>query len=446
MFSPDDPQTRRRVLELSGSVLASSSLAGCFSSVRESRDGGTTTTENRSKESRQVSLEKLGQTRPSAESSPSGGYSEVAVRADGRYAVIGTKWGIDGSYLVDLTDPTALKQVHYLASANDAPNLDVKFDHRNGLYYRAIEETWSGNFEVVDYGYANGTPSSPTVVGTVSEGKSHNVTPHPTKSVLYTVNYSLDTNGFDVYDVSNPTAPRKLGEYGPQGASHDITVDAERELLCCAYQSGQFVGLVLYDVSDPRNPNEIGRFDYTERKSYGQARVGEEAFGSAHHGHFDPRRELLVIGDERPQGTPGGKHVFDIGWKDGSPSNPIPVGFTVSPNARRMETDDFSERFDWTGHHFAIVPWGKKTFVVSADWHEGVVLYDVTDPTAPQPIDRYPTDDGAKGMTPNDDVARLGGPPMAWKAAYTSTRERGLVVASDSFTGLYAFELTPRPE
>ncbi|MFB9804232.1 hypothetical protein ACFFQF_01480 [Haladaptatus pallidirubidus] len=66
------------------------------------------------------------------------------------------------------------------------------------------------------------------------------------------------------------------------------------------------------------------------------------------------------MGDERPQGIPGGKHVFDVGWKDGSLSNPIPVGFTISPNAQRMAEDDFAERFDWTGHHFSIVPWGNE--------------------------------------------------------------------------------------
>jgi hypothetical protein len=48
------------------------------------------------------------------------------------------------------------------------------------------------------------------------------------------------------------------------------------------------------------------------------------------------------------------KHVFDIGWGDGSPKDPIPVGFTVSPNASVMQTDS-AQRWDWTGHDFDIV-------------------------------------------------------------------------------------------
>jgi hypothetical protein len=437
MTHPRDSPTRRRLLVRSGTALAGTLLAGCSSFLSKNRKEGTTST-TETVDPRRLTLRKLGRLQPSAQSSPGGGYSEVSVRDDGRYAVVGTKWGVSGTYLVDLSDPAAPKRVHYLGNSNDAPNLDVKFDSRNGLYHRAIERTWDGNFEIVDYGYASGTPNTPKVVGRISEGKSHNLTPHPTKPVLYAVNYGLKTNGFDVYDVSDPSTPRKLGQHGPQGACHDISVDPERELLCSAFQAGRFVGFIIYDVSDPRNPVEVGRFDYVERKSYDGTRVGEEAFGSAHHGHFDPRRELLVMGDERPQGVPGGKHVFDVGWKDGSISNPISVGFTVSPNAKRM-ADDYAERFDWTGHHFSIVPQGDATLVVSADWHEGVVMYDITDPTSPQPIDRYPTDDGASALTPNEKVAQLGQPPMAWKVAYDATRE--FVVASDTFTGLYTFEL-----
>lgn len=429
------------MLTYSGTVLAGTLLAGCagFWNTDEKEITSTTrTTEKERADPSQLSLRKRGQTLLSGQSPPSGGYSETDVRADGRYAVVGTKWGVSGSFLVDLKNLSAPKQVHYLGNSNDAPNLDVKFDHRNGLYYRAIEKTWEGNFEIIDYGYEKGKPSAPKVVGAVSDGKSHNVTPHPTKPIFYTVNYGLETNGFDVYDVSDPTTPRKVGQYGPQGACHHVKVDTKRELLCVCFQSGQFVGIILYDASDPRSPEEIGRFDYKEHKSYSQADVGEEAFGAAHRSFFDPRRDLLVVGDERPSGVPGGKHIFDIGWKNGSLKKPIPIGFTISPNARHM-ADTWESRLDWTGHHFNIVPWGDATLLASADWKDGVVIYDITDPTNPRSIDQYPTDDGMEKVTPNDKVSLFGKPPMAWKAAYNAERE--FIAASDVFTGLYTFEL-----
>ena len=159
---------------------------------------------------------------------------------------------------------------------------------------------------------------------------------------------------------------------------------------------------------------------------------------------------MLYLSDERPFGEPGGKHVLDIGWRDGSLSNPIPIGFTLSPNAQYMERnpgrdeeEEFTERLDWTGHHFDVVPYGEQTLLVSADWNEGVVLYDVTDPTNPLPIDRYRTTDGSSALRPNSAVARLGNAPMAWTAAYNAART---VVVSDVFTGLYTFEITPRSQ
>ena len=387
----------------------------------------------------QLSLRKLGQTMLSA---PGGGYAEGSVRDDGQYAVVGTKFGASGSYLVNLADPNNPTEVHYLAASSDAPAPDVKFDSREGLYYRTIQG--GASFEIVDYGYADGTPDTPTVISTVGGGSTHNLFPHPEASVLYTVNYSSGTSGFDIYDVSDPSAPNQLGDFGAQGICHDVVVDPDRDLLHAAYQGGQFEGYIVFDASDPRAPTEVGRFDYASAQSYGETAVGEEAFGGAHHADYDPQRELAIVGDERSYGVPGGKHIFDIGWGEGSPGNPIPVGFTVSPNARVMQPDpdgdgetEPTQRWDWTGHDFDIVPTGEKTLLVSGDWHEGTVLYDITDPTNPHSIDQYPTDDGS--VTPNDVLAQYGDAPWAWNASYNPTRD--VIVVSDQFTGLYTFKI-----
>ena len=474
--------SRRRALELSGSVLAGAFLAGCMESGSnrderetstgtqaptdtaaattiatetgtgtETRTESTRTTEARPVDPTEVSMRKLGQIRLPAQA-PYGGYSEAAVQADGRYAVVGTKWGTSGTTLVNLANPTAPKRVHHLPSSNESPNMDVKFDHRDGLYYRTIErDDDPPSFEVVDYGYRTGTPRNPKVISAVDGPDTHNVAPHPTEPVLYTVNYYPDegeTSGFDVYDVRDPAELRKLGEYGPKGYSHDITINPQQELLYCAYQGGEYVGYVFFDVSDPRRPEEVGRFDYRDRPNYYEVPIGQPGYDSAHHSDYDPRRELLFLGDERTFGNPGGKHVLDVGWREGSLSNPIPVGYTLSPNATDMERDpdgdgeeEFTERIDWTGHHFDVIPYPDATLLVSADWHDGVVLYDVTDPTNPQPVDRYVTADGARGLAFNEEIARYGDPPLTWSAVYNSARD--LVVVNDSFTGLYTFRLDP---
>ncbi|MDN4015258.1 hypothetical protein QX233_22680, partial [Chryseobacterium gambrini] len=89
-----------------------------------------------------------------------------------------------------------------------------------------------------------------------------------------------------------------------------ITIDAERQLCCCAYQGGAYRGYVFFDVSDPREPVEVGRFDYGDRPNYYEVERGQPGFDSAHNSAFDPRRELVFVGDERPYGEPGGKHVL----------------------------------------------------------------------------------------------------------------------------------------
>lgn len=69
------------------------------------------------------------------------------------------------------------------------------------------------------------------------------------------------------------------------------------------------------------------------------------------------------------------------------------------------DTTEFTELLDWTGHDGDMISRGDETLYVSGDWHEGVVLYDLTDPTDPHPIDQYATADGASAVRPNDTVA-----------------------------------------
>lgn len=411
-------------------------------STRTGRSGGTPGRD--ASGDAEFRLEKLGQTTLS-ESRPGAGFAETRVRHDGRYALVGTKFGAGGTHLVDLRDPGDPVEVHALPS-DGAPNPDVKFGRRDGLYYRSVQG--GRTFDVVDYGHEEGTPSVPVVVGSADTGTAHNLEPHPEAPVVYTVTYDTDpeTPGFAVWDVSDPTSPRRLGTVGPSGTCHDVTVDARRDLLHVAYQGGEYVGYVSFDASDPRRPTEVGRFSYAKHEPLSETGVDEQGFASGHHAEADPRRDLVVMGDEVSYGVPGGKHVFDVGWGEGSPADPRPLGYVVSPNARRMSVDpdgdgdaEPTERWDWTGHDFDHVPRGDRTLLVSGDWHEGVVLYDFTDPTAPRALDRHATDDRADEVTPNATLANYGDPPWAWNAEYCPARD--LVVAGDQFTGVYTFEV-----
>ena len=146
----------------------------------------------------------------------------------------------------------------------------------------------------------------------------------------------------EVWDVTDPTTPTLHGEASPDGGLHDVVVDPVRDFAHLAYigPKAELDAYVILDTSDPWNPTEVGRFDYAGEPDYDEVDVGEEAFENCHYANYDPNRDLAVVGDELGFGNPGGKHVFDIGWGAGSPSDPQPIGFTLSPNAEPMDDPD----------------------------------------------------------------------------------------------------------
>jgi hypothetical protein len=381
-------------------------------------------------------------------SDPPGGYTEGDVRDDGQYALTGSFFGTGGSFLVDISNPTNPTEAHRVPSSADVRNADVKFGRRDGLYYRSEEpNTGDAEFdgvEIIDYGYADGTPEDPEILGSLDAGSTHNLFPHPTEPYVYTTEH----DGMGVFDVSDPTDTSFVGTFGPGADLHDVVVDPENDLAHLAFIGGGFDGYVIMDVSDPTSPTEVGRFDYADKPDYSDVDVGEEAFQSCHYANYDPERGLAVVGDEIAFGNPGGKHVFDIGWGNGSPSNPIPIGYVASPNAQPMDPDpdgdgdvEFTEAYDWTTHNHDVISKGNNSLLVDGAYHEGMVVWDISDPTDPTFTDRYATDDMADQA---DGASWLGEAPMAWSANYN--KQRDLTVVSDMFTGIYVFNVTPSPE
>lgn len=438
--------TRRDALKLFG---ASLTVAGSIGTVYAKHESGATT------------IQKLGH---SLLDDPEGAFAEAAVRNDGEFAVVGSFLGTGGSILVDVSDPTNPTKEHRVSSSENFRNADVAFDSRDGLYYRTLEPNFSGGqgkgeggVEIIDYGFGTGSPARPTKltrIPTIDE--THNLEPHPNPgtNILYTVNEELETAGMEVWDVETPSNPEKIREAGPTGGLHDIVVDSDRNQMHAAYISDafgafdpaeHFAGYAIFDVSDPEDPSTIGRFDYAQAPDYDgdddgteeQEDVGTVGFERCHYATFDPERDVAVVGDEKATDVPGGKHVFDVS----NPANPTPVGFTLSPHAEFMGDDDH-EAFDWTGHNFDVLPPSESpsgnTLLVSGDYHEGMVVYDIEDTSDPTALDQYRTDDGAP--VDNPPILALGEAPMAWDADYNSPND--MIVTSDMFTGIYTFGLT----
>ncbi|TYL36760.1 regulatory P domain-containing protein [Natronococcus pandeyae] len=359
------------------------------------------------------------------------------------------QWGAASSFpgaspvlssLYDLSDLENPELVHELEAPNEETRSnDVKFDPlREGIYIRSLEADDEGSFfdpepdpdglegiEVVDFDWEEGTPAEPKVLAYLETPNMgvHKFTEHPEEPVLYLIDKVTDEPGLIAVDFSDPHNPDIEKMFGPPGYCHDCEVEVGREALHAAYIIGETVGYVTFDISDPLDPEQLGFFDYEEQPDYTE--IGEPGFELAHQIHPEPERELSIMGDEKFGGIPGGKHVFDTGWDEGSLEDPIPIGFTHSPDAR----DQDEEPGAWTTHFHDVVYDRGEVLLVDGGYTQGAWVANITDPTDPTPTERYATDDGI------DDVA-----PFAWGAHYNEARD--FAFATDANTGVYTFEVS----
>lgn len=376
-------------------------------------------------------------------------YTFGHVSEDGRWGVASSwpRTGIDvASTLYDLEDLDDPQEIHRVGSAPETRSNHIRFDGtRDGLYYRTQEvddpDVGQMGIEVIDFGWGDGTPEEPEIVARVETPNTgvHTLSEHPERPILYLVDKAPEEPGVIPVDVSNPREPKRGPLSGPDGYCHATEVDPVRNVLHCAYIDGDFVGYTILDLSNPMQPTEIGRFDYDDHPDYEQ--VGKPGFELCHHAHFDPERDIAIVGDEIETGVPGGKHVFDIGWGKGSLENPRPIGFTHSPDARTMAAD---EQFWWTTHFHDILHDDDETLLVDGGYRNGAWIANISDPTNPIPTERYATLDGAAIATDHDDVDVVPStPPFAWGAAYNEARD--FVFVTDSVTGAFTFRASAEP-
>jgi hypothetical protein len=429
-------ESRRRFLKQLGLAGVASTTVGSGTALADNHEGQSNGEENRRTRGR---IDPLGH--ELQEGSPV--YTFGDVNEDGTWGVISNWVGFGStttSTLYDLSDPETPEEVHRVSTAVGADSNHVRFDGtRNGLYYRALERSDVDGVEVIDFGWGDGTPEDPEIIARAETPNTgvHALCAHPDAEVMYLVDEDPSEPGVIPMDVSNPTEPKLADLAGPNGYCHAVEADSGRGVLHCAFIFGEFVGYSILDIGDdPLAPEEIGSFDYDDAPDYEE--VGEEGFESCHHAHFDPERDLAVVGDEVAAGIPGGKHIFDIGWDEGSLEDPIPLGFVTSPDAREMAPGEF---FWWTTHFHDVVPTGDETLLIDGGYRNGAWVANITDPENPTATERYATDEdadiaGGGGLFPED-------PPFAWGAVYNE--ERDFVFVSDTLTGAYTFDVSALP-
>jgi hypothetical protein len=175
-------------------------------------------------------------------------------------------------------------------------------------------------------------PTAPKTLSFVEVAQgSHNQTVHPSGNYLYNSNSDLMTSirpAIEIFDISDPRNPVAAGELdlptepGLGTESHDITFDADGSR---AYSAALSQGVII-DTTDPANPEIVSTFDDHTINVWHQS----DPFTIRGKGR-QPDREFLIVEDEfagaagGPVCPSGGVHVYDItGEKERSP---VKVGY-----------------------------------------------------------------------------------------------------------------------
>jgi hypothetical protein len=212
-------------------------------------------------------------------------------------------------------------------------------------------------------------------------GDGMQVMPHG--DTLYVAHFGPTGKATSILDISDPTQPRVVRQWDAAPGSHSHKVQVADGLLMVNHELFRSkgpapVGMAIYDLADPTDPQRIGFFD---TGGEGVHRIvfegGDRAYISA-----------------TPPGYTG-RIWFIVDVAD--PTDPKEIGRWWLPGmwAEGGETPDWPAEEDRIVHH-AMVD-GDRAYV--GMWDSGMVIVDISDPTAPSTISRINWEEGGNTHT-----------------------------------------------
>lgn len=239
---------------------------------------------------------------------------------------------------------------------------------------------------------------------------------------------------FRIIDVSDPTNPVKVGDWGAwaqlgvapvEGQGNEFPASFVHSVITNrtatrAYLSYWDLGTVILDISDPAHPQFVGRTHFPP-----------EAEGNAHSSWLAKGGNLLIQTDEDFDPEPGWGFPRFLDISD--PANPVQIGTLTLPTTNQLPPPlGFFSVYD------PKVRGGRAYF----SWYsEGVVVADISRPSAPRVIAHFvppPTADPMGFFGP----FFLGLPdnppfPFVWGVF----PHRNYVLASDINSGLWVLKV-----
>ena len=323
-------------------------------------------------------------------------YNEVwGFAADGReFAIIGST---AGTHFIEVTDPTKPEERFFFpGKAKGQSIIHRDFETYNGYIYAVCDEGQS-SLQIIDI---RQMPDTAFIVYDKNELiiRSHNIEIDTATGMLYTFATGGGSSSYSamrVYDLADPVNPVFIGAYNvfgdiTAGHVHDGYVRNGLAYLNCGYD-----GMAIVDFSDPANPVALGTLPQYPAKGYNHSGWGDESgdyYYMADENHATPMK-ILDVSDP--------SDIKVLGTFDAQVSNPTSIP------------------------HNQLV---RGNFLYVSYYYDGLVVFDITDPTQPVPAYSFDTSN-----EPN-------GPSYKGAWGVYPFLPSGNILISDMQEGLFVFE------
>jgi len=304
-------------------------------------------------------------------------------------AVIGST---EGTHFFNVTDPQNSTEVAFVAGAYTGSGV-VHRDYHDfqGYLYIVCDEGWStSTLQIVDI---SNLPTSVNVVYDSDSlfNTSHNIFIDTATAKLYAC---ASNSAMDIYSLHIPTLPNLIYSYNDVGHVHDAYVINDTAFLNCGNDGLRIVDFHYLDLAGGMSWVELASFT-----SYPDA-------GYNHSGWLSDDGTIYVMQDEN--------HGYDVKILDVSDFNNITV----------LSTFNSGENPQSMAHNGII----KGDLLYLAYYHDGLRVFDISDPSNPIQVCNYDTYSpasynsykGAWGVYPN--------------------LPSGNIIVSDMQTGLYILD------
>ena len=306
-------------------------------------------------------------------------------------AVIGST---EGTHFFNVTDPQNSTEVAFVAGAYTGSGV-VHRDYHDfqGYLYIVCDEGWStSTLQIVDI---SNLPTSVNVVYDSDSlfNTSHNIFIDTATAKLYAC---ASNSAMDIYSLHIPTLPNLIYSYNDVGHVHDAYVINDTAFLNCGNDGLRIVDFHYLDLAGGMAWVELASFT-----SYPDA-------GYNHSGWLSDDGTIYVMQDEN--------HGYDVKILDVSDFNNITV----------LSTFNSGENVQSMAHNGII----KGDFLYLAYYHDGLRVFDISDPSNPIQVCNYDT---YSPLSYNSYKGAWGVYPYL---------PSGNIIVSDMQSGLYVLDCT----